>query len=148
MEQTFAYGSNLSQSQMSVRCPTAQIIGVARLADHKLAFDRYSFHWEGGVADVVPAPGNEVWGLLWTLSPDDMRALDVYEGYPTGYTRAEMTLELRDGSTDLGWIYTVVQKSDFVPPRLEYLEIICEAAREFDFPTEYRRMLEEVETAG
>ena len=138
---TFAYGSNLSVPRMSERCPSATIAGVGRLPGHRLTFNRYSDGWKGGVADVVPDPASEVWGVVWDLSPSDMSALDDYEGYPAAYTRIETTIELRSGQRVDAWVYTVVEKSSFVAPRPEYLKIILDSAEAFAFPEEYRSHL-------
>lgn len=82
----FAFGSNLSPTQMALRlradesssCP----IGVVRL-------DAYA--WiicQRGYANVVALPAvnkptheNTVWGLLYNLSAEDEARLDMYEGH-------------------------------------------------------------------
>jgi gamma-glutamylcyclotransferase (GGCT)/AIG2-like uncharacterized protein YtfP len=144
MPLTFAYGSNLSREQMSVRCPSGNVIGVGTLRDHRLTFNRYSSGWTGGVADVVPSPGDEVWGIVWELSDRDFASLDAYEDVPDGYRRSELEIGLREGGVRLAWVYTVVRKSPFTAPSREYLEIIRDAARELDFPPSYRNALDRV----
>jgi len=144
MPLSFAYGSNMSVRQMAERCPGGRIIGVGVLRDHGLAFNRYSFGWSGGVADVVPSPGAEVWGVVWDIPDGEMAALDAYEDVPEGYRRVEREIALRDGRSRIAWVYTVVRKSDFTPPRRDYIEIIRAAAREFDFPAWYRDTLDAV----
>ena len=47
-----AYGSNLNMKQMSIRCPTAAVVGSGTLNGYRLAFC--------GVATVFPCKGNEV----------------------------------------------------------------------------------------
>ena len=59
-------------------------MGVACLRGYQLAFTRYSSTWGGGVADIIPAVGSEVWGLVYGLTDENLEALDVYEGYPRG----------------------------------------------------------------
>jgi hypothetical protein len=83
----FAYGSNLSHSQMAVRCnksPGSCVpVAVARL-------DQYTwFICERGYANVRRlSPGefqskalSEVWGILYNLQPADEQQLDLYEGH-------------------------------------------------------------------
>lgn len=95
---------------MHIRCPTAQYLGVARLDGYKwLINDR-------GYANVVEIPSNEtqvaqlghildeatasestkedysevVYGLVYTLLPEDERRLDINEGVPTAYTKIQL----------------------------------------------------------
>ncbi|MCE7891177.1 MAG: gamma-glutamylcyclotransferase, partial [Sorangiineae bacterium PRO1] len=56
----FAYGSNLGQSALRERCPSARQLGVARVEGFRLGFTRRSEKRRGGVADLVPAPGSVV----------------------------------------------------------------------------------------
>jgi hypothetical protein len=44
------------------------------------------------------------------------------------------------------WVYSVVQKNDFISPTREYMNIIKNAAQEFRFPEAYRSYLETMET--
>ena len=146
---TFAYGSNMVRAQMAVRCPGAEIVGAARLAGFRLVFNRYSLNWFGGVADVVPDDSSDVWGLVWNLAAGDLEALDDYEGFPEAYARKEAEVEIVEtGELTIAWVYQVVNKSPFIPPRVEYLQPIVEAARELDFPKEYQRMLRDTRTAS
>ena len=140
----FAYGSNLSQSQMSARCPGSSVEGVAVLREHRLAFSRYSKGWDGGVADVVADANNSVWGLLYSVTPKDLEQLDRYEGYPTMYSRFQTRLDGPQGPVDDVWVYYVVDKVDFILPDPGYLSIIKLAAEDLGFPEEYRRMLDKI----
>src|SRR3990172_11142414 len=80
----FAYGSNLDLRRFRRRCPAAAVVGRARLPDHQLSFTRYSRTSKGGVADIVPEPGAEVWGALYEVDEPCLAALDEYEGVPRG----------------------------------------------------------------
>ena len=77
----FAFGSNLDEARLHIHGPSARFLSVARLADHRLAFTIESRNtWHGGVADILPAPGLEVWGALWVIAGEHSRALDEQEG--------------------------------------------------------------------
>ena len=78
----FAYGSNLSRSQMATRCPGSSPLGAAVLQKYRLDFTTESGMWGGGVADVVEDDGNSVWGLLYSVTDDDLDRLDYYEATP------------------------------------------------------------------
>ena len=89
----FAYGSNLSTTQMSARCPFSTF--------HSLGF-LPAWAWminERGYANIIPlsAPLSSaleatekqegVWGLLYQLDDVDEESLDLYEGVPDAYTK-------------------------------------------------------------
>jgi hypothetical protein len=63
----FAYGSNMSPEVMVKVAPSAKVLGVGRLDDHRLAFTRRSTVWRAGVADIPECPGFSVTGFC-TLS--------------------------------------------------------------------------------
>lgn len=144
----FAYGSNLSRAQMADRCPTARLLGPAVLADHRLAFTHRSERWRGGVADVVADPGGRVWGLVYELRPDDLTALDAYEGHPDRYGRHRTRVHTTDGPVDDVWVYTVRDRVDHVAPTRAYLDLMWEAADTFGFPADHRERLRRVVEQG
>ena len=139
----FAYGSNLSQAQMGVRCPMAKGLGVAVLESHRLSFTAFSRGWNGGVADVVEAVGHKVWGFLYELTPEDLSALDFYEGYPHLYDRRLLHVvpEVNHAAVE-AWVYFVVNKQGFVTPAAKYLAVLVACSKELGFPQEYVADLE------
>ena len=68
----FAYGSNMNWLQMQNRCPSARFLYRAVLPDYKLAFTRKSVKRGCGVADVVPARGQNAWGVVYEISNLDV----------------------------------------------------------------------------
>jgi gamma-glutamylcyclotransferase (GGCT)/AIG2-like uncharacterized protein YtfP len=128
----FAYGSNLDAEQMKARCPTARARCTARLADHRLGFSHYSKRWSGGAADVLPAPGRSVWGLVYEMGPDDFARLDPFE---SGYRRVELALDA-GGATLAATSYTVVEKGEFAPQPV-YLEKMLRWGARWRLPGEY-----------
>lgn len=87
-----AYGSNMNLEQMAHRCPKANVIGSGILQDYKLTFrGRYK-----GVANIEPCKGKEVPIVLWEISEECERALDVYEGYPSLYVKEEVKVMVDD----------------------------------------------------
>ena len=132
----FAYGSNLSRSQMKERCPGSTAIEVGCLENHKLAFTKYSKTRKGGVADVVSFEGNRVWGLLWELSDKNLSRLDKFEGYPKFYDRVPMKIRKNDSYLK-AWVYVVVNKVSHVQPHPDYLKIIMDEGENLKFPQEY-----------
>ncbi len=86
----FAYGSNLDAEQMATRAPGARLLGWARLRDWELQFR--------GVANVCERQGSEVLGALWSLTPNDLRRIDRYEGYPHLYSKRHVIVETEHGN--------------------------------------------------
>lgn len=77
----FAYASNMASAVIARLSPRHRYLGVACLADYRLAFTRRSVRSGTGVADVVWAPGKHVWGVLYEISEDELAAIDRKEGY-------------------------------------------------------------------
>ena len=99
----FAYGSNINLEQMAVRCPAAQVVGPAVLDGYELLFR--GNRRGTGVATIEPLPGSQVHGLLWKLTPECERSLDVYEGYPRLYEKENITVRTGDGKDVVGMAY-------------------------------------------
>jgi gamma-glutamylcyclotransferase len=133
----FAYGSNLAASEMAAWCPEARFAGVARLPDHRLALSRRSIRWGGGAVDIVPAPGEEVWGVLYEVPDGALDRLDAKEGEGWAYRRIEAEVE-HGGRRVRAEAYEVVAKEpDAVPPTPEYATLLVRAARERGLPRDY-----------
>jgi gamma-glutamylcyclotransferase (GGCT)/AIG2-like uncharacterized protein YtfP len=138
----FAYGSNLDADQMRARCPGSHPLFRARLEDHRLGFTYLSRKWRGGAADVLPAQGECVWGVVYALSDDDWPKLDSFE---VGYARAQRrVLDDDDRAHDIT-TYVVVEKGRF-PPTREYLDKILRWGAHWRFPEPYLDALRRVAT--
>lgn len=134
----FAYGSNLAASEMDGWCPPARFVGVARLPDHRLALDRRSLRWGGGAVDIVPAPGEEVWGAMYDLPDGTLDRLDAKEGAGWAYRRITVRVEAPDGRPLEAEAYQVIDKEpQEVPPTPEYAAVLVRGARERGLPEEY-----------
>ena len=142
----FAYGSNLDLSQMKRRCSESRLISKGSLSGHSLTFNRFSNGWGGGVADVIQDQDSKVWGLVFEISDSDLERLDRYEGYhkdqTSMYERWKAVIDTPNGQISDVWVYTVVEKQNFVQPTLEYLQIIKDAAVRWNFPKDYQQTLE------
>lgn len=125
----FAFGSNLSSTQMRSRCPGAAAVGLAFLPGYDFIIN------ERGFANVVPCtstttsaatttPGEEargkdgggVYGVLYRLaSPAEKERLDGYEGVPWAYEDLVLDVEQLPGSdSSSGTSVTVVRALVYV----------------------------------
>lgn len=151
----FAYGSNMNWTQMQDRCPSARVIGVARLPDHRLAFRRTSVKRACGVADAVFETGQSVWGVVFEISELDVIALDKSEGHRPGrernsYWRRERMVFLggNDGRPVAVETYFGEPESDPPPPSQAYMALILSGARHWHLPDDYVAELEAIEVSG
>ena len=122
----FAYGSNLCVRQMALRCPDAADPRPAVLADHDWLIN------QRGVATVEPLAGNQVHGVLWQLSGDDLATLDSAEGVPVRYRRERLHVHTHEGPSP-AWVY-VDHRVTPGPPRPGYLPRIIDGAVHHGLP--------------
>jgi len=143
----FAYGSNMDQKQMKQRCPGSVFIDSAILKDYKLAFTIYAPKRHCGAADIVNAPGAEVYGLLYTLTVKDLVALDGFEGHPNSYRRFTVRVINTADEKISAETYEVVNKATtHQKPSKDYLGKLITAAKAFNFSEEYTKNISQTET--
>lgn len=127
-----AYGSNLNLRQMAQRCPTAKVLGGAKLNGYRLLF-------RGGrgsaVATVEKEKGGSVPVLLWDIQPQDEAALDRYEGYPWLYCKETVKVRFK-GKWIEAMIYIMNEGRPLGAPGRYYYEVIREGYMDagFDIP--------------
>ncbi len=122
----FAYGSNLCVTQMALRCPDAADPRPAVLSDHDWLIN------ERGVATIEPLAGNQVHGVLWRVSDDDLATLDSAEGVPARYRRDQLTVRTDDGPSP-AWVF-IDHRVTPGPPRPGYLPRIIDGALHHGLP--------------
>ena len=128
----FAYGANMDVAEMALRCPISRLVGGGRLPRHRFIIMRE------GYASVVRDPTRTVWGVLWALAPDDIPALDRYEGVAGGlYAKATLPVTTAAG-VKRALIYLGRSKASG-RPRPGYLDAVLAAAEAARLPPAYRR---------
>ena len=135
-----AYGSNLSVSQMSYRCPDAEIIGTGKIMDYKLVFRLH--------ADIEKHEGEFVPVLIWRISKADEKRLDRYEGVKGGYYHQEkVNVVMDDGKELVAMVYIMNTQDTVSPPDDLYYKIIDDGYEHFGFDREIlkRALSESVE---
>lgn len=133
----FAYGSNLDLAQMRRRCPGSALECRATLAGHALAFGGYSDTWDGPVATVVGDPKAKAEGLLYRMTPDDVAALDRFEGHPRVYERLEREVLDEHGVVRTAFVYVKREGSyELGEPSDAYFEVLRAAYVRHGFDVE------------
>ena len=79
----FAYGSNMSLTQMASRCPSSTFEGKGRLRGYRWQIN------ERGVGNIVESSDDYVEGVVYKIDQDNRRQLDRNEGVGRGYYKAE-----------------------------------------------------------
>lgn len=132
---------------MRERCPESVLIGKAVLKDYRIAFTIFSPKRKCGCADVINSAGDEVWGLLYTVSESDLENLDKAEHHPIKYRRSIAAVEDMSGNTYQAEVYKVVEREgEFLKPSKHYLGLMTGAAKDFDFPADYQEALADTPT--
>lgn len=140
----FAYGSNLCQSELERTVGAFEVLGPAILRDYRLAFTRFSKSRRCGVADIVPAIGFTVRGVVYRLTTDSWGKLDAREGTAVGaYARKEVPVTLQNGDRICATAYVVAHRSvSEHAPSAEYMELLLRGARDHELEPAYVRYLE------
>ncbi|XP_051247404.1 gamma-glutamylcyclotransferase a [Dicentrarchus labrax] len=145
----FAFGSNLLKERLQLANPSATFYSTGRLKDYELNFGLWEKNahttWHGGVATIESHPGEEVWGVVWTLSDENLTSLDNQEGVSTGkYSPLEVSVE-----TDKGpMLCRTYQMNNFhaCPPSPQYKQVVCLGAEQNGLPVGYLKRLEAIQT--
>lgn len=121
-----AYGSNMNTNDMKKRCPAAKRIGKFEMTGYRLMFNKY--------ATIIKAKNSSVPAVLWEISEEDEKSLDIYEGFPKLYRKKTVVLYINDKKAD-AFIYIM---NNFVPnpPTKEYFDRILYSYREHYFETD------------
>ena len=119
----FAYGSNLNQDQMQIRCPLAKPLCRADLPGYRLVFKTH--------ADVIPDKRCRVIGAVYEITPACERALDRYEGFPNYYVKRE--IKTADGRMVM--FYVMTDRRGLAMPSDGYLGCIQDGYRHWKLET-------------
>ena len=137
----FAYGSNMSRKGMAARCPDGEAVGPAILEDYRFII------MSDGYASVEPKLGQDVYGVLWRLTPRDLSGLNAYEGLQAGLYRRVMVPVPFDRAR-LNTLVYLGHTSAEGTPRPGYMESVIEAAQEWELPKDYIASLQRWTTGG
>jgi len=143
----FAYGPQMERAQMKCLCKGSRFVSAARLHDYQLSFPRRSDRWGGGVAGLKPYPGKVVEGVLYEVSEEDQKILDLAEDYPRSSIRKLVTVENFSGEKIKASIHFVLGTGDY-PPSRRYMEKLISGAEEHNLSDSYVAQLEAIKTLG
>jgi cation transport regulator ChaC len=145
----FAYGSNLDPGTFLGRRRMAPLeIRVGVLDDFALHFHLPVGPGERGVANVLAAAGESVWGVAYRLTADAFEFLDKTEGVTHGlYARLPVRVRQRSGDSFDAFTYSSTRGVSGRKPSRRYLGLILAGARHHGLPEEYVAKLRALELA-
>jgi len=133
----FAYGSNMKRAQFQSRAGQILEEHRARLENYELVFNKKA---RGGTAtaNIRPANGKTVHGVLYKVPEAALRNLDRYEGVPEHYRRIEVTVTDEQGGKTNAQVYIATKvERNALRPAAHYLQTILEGAAQHGLPENY-----------
>jgi len=137
----FIYADNLNPSQLKRQAPEHTFLFNAYLPDHTIKFGRWSTQWRCGLATVAPSQGERVWGGVFDLTEEDLKALDQFEGdLPEGaFHHLEVTVVTEDGQKEFVTTHVANTVGKF-RVKDHYLDWIIAGVRHWKLPDECLEM--------
>ena len=119
---------------MGARCPDAAAIGTATLAGWRFVIN------PDGLGSIAPQSGGRVHGVLWRLTARDLAAINAYEGIESGlYLRRQLPVRCGERQAT-ALVYVARQRGEGIP-RPGYINVVLDAARDWQLPELYIRSL-------
>jgi len=143
----FGYGSNMDIDLLRRRIGNNTIIPVSYglLENYRLIFPR-------GVGSVIPDDNYAVYGCVFLLTQEELKKLDVVEGYRedrerslNSYNRDPIEIILPNTEKIIADIYIQVKDTEDLPSS-NYKQTIIKGANDCNLPREYIDWLENIET--
>ena len=125
----FCYGSNLNVSQMKQRCPGARPMSAAILDGYRLEFQGNASGC--GYCTVEPDKGKRTQGGLWSITEQDLKRLDFYEGFPTLYRRINVPVQTEFG-VEIAMTYQMTAGHPLAMPTDWYVNVCLDGYEDFE----------------
>jgi gamma-glutamylcyclotransferase len=143
----FAYASNMNRAQMRSRAGEILEERPGRLENYELAFNKKVRGGTAG-ANIRPALGKAVEGILYKINESAFRNLDRFEGAPVHYRRIQVNVKDRDGRAVAAEAFIATKVEKGLRPASHYLKTILDGAAEHGLPQDYVESIRAVAEAG
>lgn len=141
----FAYGSNMSTRRLQHRLPSASVVCVASLPEHKLMFHKKS---QDGSAkcDAMHSGHSDdvVIGVVYEIHELEKPKLDIIEERGHGYEAKMVNVRTSQGKQIEAMTYYAMNIDATLQPYHWYKEHVLRGAREHHLPSAYIQSLERV----
>ena len=134
----FAYGSNLSRQRLLARVPAAVGIGAARLPHWALCFEKHGRD-ASAKASIRRAVGQEVWGAVYRIDPQERSPLDAAEGLGVEYSLCEVQVQTALGRSQDAYTYVALRQKQGLRVEQWYLDHIMVGIAEHRLPASWSR---------
>lgn len=133
MRRYFAYGSNLSKSQMTERVGQWKDSYQAKIRGWKLSFNVHSKKWGGGAANIISTgiEEDEVYGAIYEITSDQLNIISSHEGIEPRSLTA-----ISNGQEVEAMTYVFRQDKPSKEPTATYLEKIVKGLGEHGYGIE------------
>jgi hypothetical protein len=128
--------------------PSAELVGVIELSQHRLAFQKKG-HDGSGKCNLVHTGGESdgVYGAIYQMDVAHKQALDRFEGNGNGYLDSQLTVELhgKDYSC-FTYFAQAAHIADGLKPYHWYKNLVVLGAKHLQLPGVYVRSIEMIES--
>ena len=129
-----AYGSNLHQTRLINRVPSAQFLGKAVISNKALRFHKRSKD-KSGKCNIVIDTNNNVYVAVYEIHESEKPALDNAEG--VGYGYRTVTLEVNGYGECFTYVAEQSHIDDSLIPYSWYKELVLAGCEKLNFPDDY-----------
>lgn len=142
----FAYGSNMSSRRVIDREVEFSSSRRAILLGYSLSFTKPT-KTGSAAADIQEEPGSMVEGVVFEMTEEGLKKLDVFEGVAKNqYARVNVRVYVSDlGRYVRAVVYKAIPYQAGIKPTIIYMSFIIKGAREHGLSPEYIEKLEAVE---
>ena len=134
----------MSSARLRHRAPSARLVCVGALADHRLRFHKIGRDGSAKCdAEVTGNPEDRVLGVVYELSRGDKAVLDRHEGLGGGYDEKFVEVNSALGTLSC-WMYCATMTDRGLKPFHWYKEHVLIGARVNGLPGKYIEMIEAV----
>ncbi len=143
----FAYASNMNRAQMRSRVGEILEDCFGRLENYDLVFNKKVRGGTAG-ANIRPAAGSAVLGVLYKINESAFRNLDRFEGAPVHYRRIQVSVFDAEGRAVPAEAYIATKVEKGLRPAPHYLKTILDGASEHGLPADYIAKVRSAAEAG
>lgn len=137
----FAYDANIDPTRLGEIAPGATFEFIAHLPEWKMEFS--ILNGAGGLPSVRPLPGNTVWGAIFSVTGDDLAAIDAHEASEGRVPTKAQAMDREGRRHDVVTHVAATEAADGLTPEHSYLRRMVSGGRHWKLPMGWVASLEE-----